>query len=188
MAPYKFLCAALIIPLISACISSPAKADPVRCDEEFFVYRGSSVDTLVRNAETILIASAEDFVPDTSNPPHEGYYIFVTSGTELKGSPGGQFQVWGSSPFATMPQYYVDITETHQNYDLDNLYGGTTGTVENDDGCFLNPRFLIGWRYLLLLEVNSEMAFEPINSPNIDQWYLAVRDAVARERAAERTE
>jgi hypothetical protein len=125
------------------------------------------------------LASAEEFVTDGSNPPYDGYYVFAP-GEELKGHYQRQIKVWGSEPYERIPQFYIDITEMHGIQDTNRLYGGTTGIIETKNGCFLNPRFSIGWEYLLILGVNSEMAFEPVHSPTLDEWYKSVKTAASK--------
>lgn len=166
---------------VSACASLPASADSKQnCSEIFFANRGASVNELVGQSDTILLATAEEFNLDNSNPPFDGYYTFISSGTVLKGDRFlSKARVWGSSPFQTIPQNYMDITAQHGAQDMEALYGGLTGIIETEDGCYFSPRFMMGWNYLLLLGVDSAMAYEPIHSPNLDEWYQAVNDATS---------
>ncbi len=181
MSIFTRLIALMLISGVSASASLPASADSKpNCSKSFFDNRGASVNELVGQSNTIMLASAEEFTLDNSNPPFDGYYTFMSSGTVLKGDRFlSKVKVWGSSPFQAIPQNYIDITAQHGALDMKGLYGGLTGIIETEDRCYFSPRFLIGWNYLLLLGVDSAMAYEPIHSPSMDEWYQAVNDATS---------
>jgi hypothetical protein len=80
----------------------------------------------------------------------------------------------GGLPYQVIPQHYIDITERHNNLDLSYVTSGSTGFIMHEGKCSLYPRFLIGYNYLVITGVQTTMAFEPINSTNIDKWFKAV--------------
>ena len=50
--------------------------------------------------------------------------------------------------------------------------------------CEVFPYFLEGYAYLVFLDVNHELAFEPINSIERDAWYQTVKNRAESLAAA----
>lgn len=157
-------------------------AGPSPCQEAAAKWRFRSVEDMVRSAEGIALVTATTFTYSESSLGFEGYYQFEMVG-ELSGEFAHDTKVYGGAPFETMPQSYIDITEVHDRLDVKRLTGGMTGFAERNGDCTVSPQFYLGYNYLIFLGVDSQMAFEPINSPQLDRWFQAVLELVTGDRS-----
>lgn len=164
--------------LILACIFlvNSAVASNLRCKGELIENRGISSTKLLQKAETAFLGKVSSYTFEKGHPIFSGFYT-VNVQAEIKGVELGQYKIWGDKPFDVLPQHYLDLTISHNSMNFDSLYGGTTGIIETKQTCILKPKFLIGYNYLILLGVKSELAFEPINSPQIDLFYKTILSA-----------
>ena len=166
--------------LFVGCAGGAANADSTPCSGEVIKNRGLSIEQIVASSTSIQLAYVEEYVVDGKNIPYTGYYR-ISPISELKGSSKASGVIWGLEPYAEVPQQYMDITEVHATIDPESVYGGHTAIVDYDGVCVLAPRFKLGWLYLIISGVQSEMAFEPINSPQLDAWYKQVESAASLE-------
>ncbi len=139
----------------------------------------STVKQIVGNADLVALLTVDKFTLDNSNKPFKGYYNFTVS-NELKGDWDSirKLKIWGGQPYKQLPQYYLDLTQQHNELDLNNISSGLTGFIDIGNTCELYPRFLIGYNYLIVTGVKTTMAFEPINSTSRDKWFNAVYDEI----------
>lgn len=159
-----------------SCSANDAQAKPRPCEGEYKTWRGASVQSIVDEAEFIAFAKASSFSDDKSNPPFQGYYTFAPQ-VELKGYLTVSEKVWGQRPYQEIPQHYIEITSSHNSVDPDRVFGGNVSINDSEGKCILMPRFKIGWNYLVITGVQSEMAYELINTTTDDKWFLAVKKA-----------
>ncbi len=163
-------CSVLLGIFCSAC-----NADIVPCQRQPIQNNGVTLSDLISTANVVALVKATSFTENSSQSSYTGYYQFQSVSTVL-GLFNPDKKIWGDVPYKEIPQQYIDITPTHNAIDFGNLYGeGMTEIVVDDKGnCNLMPRFKIGWNYLVLIGVDSTLAFEPINSPHLDQWFKKV--------------
>ena len=102
-----------------------------------------------------------------------GFYTLVVQ-DEIKNATKAEYKIWGLPPHENIPQYFFDLTLVHNNLNFDALYGGTTGIIEIENSCVLAPRMIEHWNYLVFLGVESELAFEPIHSPQFDLFFKKI--------------
>lgn len=169
---------------ISAGLSAPASAfHPIdECQAGYVAWEGRPLRDLVEHSSDIYLATAKTFTPDSSKEGFDGYYTFESTGTELKGGGQGIRKIYGRSPYEYPPQSYFSIDRNHQVLNIDSIYGGETFYIQDGDYCHLMPRFVIGYRYLIFIGIESRMSFEPIHSTTQDAWMSAVIKATVKSR------
>lgn len=161
--------------LVIAFLHSNLFAGNLHCKNKDEFLTGKSMAEIVAASSSISMATVVDFLSDNSKPPFKGYYKLSTDG-EIKGPLWqGHIKIWGDEPYARIPQYYIDLTARHKDINLNQVYSGLTGFALLENGnCILYPRFMVGYRYLVLVDVKHSIAYEPIHSTNIDKWYQSV--------------
>lgn len=142
--------------------------------------QGKSVKELVEKASIISYMEAVSFEEDDSVAPFDGYYQLGVR-WELKPNAVMGFRVLGLRPHKNFPQYFFDLTQRHELINVNKVTGGFTGTVIIDGKCTLAPRFVLGYNYLVFVGIESRMAFEPVHSPDLDKWALAVKEAAMED-------
>lgn len=135
------------------------------------------VSEIVNASDTIYMEVPIAFVPDASRTGHAGYYLISSTGTELKGGAQSVRRIYGQEPFSYIPQHYFTVDQRHSEISEDAIGDGFTGTNEN---CALSPRFVIGYRYLIMLGTESTMSFEPIHDSKNDRWFKLIETAIYR--------
>ena len=155
--------------------NSVCRADIMPCQGQAIKNKNVSVSDLISGANTIALVRVTSFTENSLQNLYSGYYQFQSISTVL-GLFNPDYKLWGGMTYKEIPQQYMDLTQTHNAIDFENLYGvGITEIRHDTNGsCSLMPRFKIGWNYLIITGVNSTLAFEPINSPNLDQWFKKV--------------
>ena len=136
-----------------------------------------SLDEMVEAADVVAFVRVADFTQDDSVSGFDGYYEFDLI-SDLMGELPIDFKLYGSEPYSSLPQAYIDVTAVHNHIDLDRMTGGLTGYLEQDGRCKLLPKFHIGFNYIAILGVQSRLAFEPIHSPHLDNWFISIRQIV----------
>lgn len=169
-----FVAAALIGSTCSIAAPLPCSSPEIRRDN------GISLEEMVRRAEFIVLATPYDFRLEDRRDGLAGIYTFTVM-SELKGRGVPDFEVPGMHPHDHLPQRYIDITEYHGTFDEAAVRLGGTFLSETDENCVLAPQFLLGYNYLLFVGLSSFSGFEPIHSPHLDAWYLAVRGEAAEQ-------
>ena len=166
---------------------SSRPVDP--CETGYVEWEDATLTELVAGSDTIFVATAREFVPDTSIEGFDGYYLMLSTGSELKGSPRGLAKIYGQEPYPYPPQIYFDIPHRHQEladrhreFGQISLPGGIADAAKIGTHCPLAPRLLIGYDYLVMLGTDSRLSFEPVHATRNDAWFLLVRDAVETER------
>lgn len=168
---------------------TPVSSRPVDpCETGYVEWEDATLTELVEGSDTIFLATAHEFVPDTSVEGFDGYYLMLSTGSELKGFPRGLAKIYGQEPYSYPPQIYFDIPNRHQEladrhreFGQISLPGGIADAAKIGTHCPLAPRFVIGYRYLIMLGTESQLSFEPIHAARNDAWFLLVRDAVEAE-------
>ncbi|MEQ3744865.1 MAG: hypothetical protein ABNH53_01340 [Henriciella sp.] len=151
-----------------------ASAESVPCRNGGLELRGVSAEQLFEQAEYVAYVTVSDFTEFVTEDDFDGEYT-ISPLLVFKGEEHHSQVVLGAAPYNTPPQFSFDITKTHSEMDYERLYGGTTGFIEKERVCTLNPKLVVGWNYLVFLGVHSEMAFEPIHSSHLDGWYQEIR-------------
>lgn len=169
----KILCCSI---LLSIFYINSAWASNLRCKGEIVENRGISSAKLFQKSETAFLGTIVSYTLAQGHPVFTGFYT-VNVQAEIKGVKLSNYKVWGEEPFEYLPQHYIDITQAHNDMNFEAMYGGTTGIIETKKGCILKPKFLIGYNYLVLLGVKTELAFEPINSVQSDLFYKSIMSA-----------
>ncbi|MEC8926133.1 MAG: hypothetical protein VYD07_09480 [Pseudomonadota bacterium] len=159
--------------LISIFSSNLAWASNLRCKGKIIENRGISSAQIYQKSQTIFLGKVASYTIEKGHSLFPGFYM-VDVLDEIKGVKLGTYKVWGERPFEYLPQHYIDITKSHNNMNFEALYGGTTGIVETDKECFIKPKLMVDYNYLILLGIQSELAFEPINSTQFDLFYKKI--------------
>ena len=182
------LCTAALASLGLSC--TPALSSPLNpCETGYVEWEDATLIELIQGSDTVLKATAYEFVPDTSREGFDGYYLMSSTGIELKGRPRGYTKIYGQKPYPYPPQIYFDIPNRHEQlanrhreFGQISLPGGIAGATKIGTHCPLAPQFVIGYDYLVMLGTESRLSFEPIHSSGSDAWFLLVYDAVEAER------
>ncbi|MEP0190384.1 MAG: hypothetical protein ABJE00_08235 [Erythrobacter sp.] len=153
-----------------------------KCKTGHVEWENSSVEEIVDASEKIFLGTVSTFVIDSSNSNFDGYYEIQSTGTELKGGPTYSVKVYGQKPYEYLPQSYLHIEDTHREISERDWLGGTgtTDIVKIGEHCPLNPRFVLGYRYLVMLGTDSRMSFEPVYSTRKNHWFKLVQSAARK--------
>ena len=101
--------------------------------------------------------------------------------SQLKGRPKLSFKAIGLPPFEQIPQHYLAMLEHHSLISVDNVteYGLSQPARNNSGGdCFFAPRMVVGYTYLVIGGVDSQVSYEMIPNKAVDDWYKMVRNAL----------
>ena len=183
----------LIAGLLALCaLAEPAHAlrslNP--CKTGYVEWSRQPLSKIVEGSHTIVLATVGEFVADTSRPGFEGYYTLYSTGVEVKGRPSGPIKVYGQAPYDYPPQIYFDIewrhnqiAANHKAHNQVTIPGGIAGTTNIDNHCPLAPKFVLGYRYLVMLGTESRLSFEPIHSGRArdDSWFALVQEMVENQ-------
>ncbi|MEM6475814.1 MAG: hypothetical protein AAF687_06575 [Pseudomonadota bacterium] len=180
--------------LIACLLALCALTEPVHalrslnpCKTGYVEWSRQPLSKIVEESHTIVLATAGEFVPDTSRPGFEGYYTLNSTGVVVKGRPKGPIKVYGQAPYDYPPQFYFDIEWRHKeivaNHKAHNQVstpGGVAGTTNVDNHCPLAPSFVRGYSYLVMLGTDSRLSFEPIHASRArdDAWFALVQEMV----------
>lgn len=172
---YRFALIFACLASVSMTAASAQQHRPVSCDRSLppFTYQGASLQSLVSDADAVIYARAVSFRADERSDGLDGEYEFQLHWA-LKGSPSRPITLAALRPYETVPQHYLDLTETHERFDPESVYSFSQTVVEGRRDCEASARFLIGFDYLIFLGLDSFVSFEPVHSPRLDAWYLAV--------------
>jgi hypothetical protein len=178
----------LLLALASCTDPALATRPQTSCQTGYVEWQDRPFSDLIAGSRAIFLATAQEFVPDTSVEGFDGYYLVSSTGTEIKGGAQGLVKIYGQVPYPYPPQIYFDIPNRHQEladrhreFGQTSLPGGISGVTNIGTHCPLAPRFVIGYQYLIMLGTESPLSFEPIHAARSDAWFLLVRDAVEAE-------
>lgn len=135
----------------------------------------TTVDQLIKASHGAYLVTVSGFAPSTGRD-FGNYQMSVIS--TIYGDEKQILDVRGFKPPLIPEQYYYDTTEHHSAFSHENLnenFGRGIIFEKLDGKCHTLPDFILGYTYLIFLNVDHELAFEPINSPVQDQWYLHVK-------------
>lgn len=159
--------------------SKATKPTVLRCEGEFYDNRNESLAALMKKSDYVVFGRVEKFEYD-----EDSIYIGEKSGTytlilqdEFYGEIPDKIKFHGREPYTTIPQFYFDITEQHSfiNFERAGGLGTTSYAFTHDEKCFAAPKLIVGYAYLVFGNLNSDIAYEPINSANIDPLFREVR-------------
>jgi hypothetical protein len=157
---------------------TPEREWSVTCDRSLppFSYQGAPLETLVADASSIVFARAVSFTPEARSDGLDGVYRFQRL-WNLKGVSTQPLTVSALRPYEHIPQYYLDLTDRHQNFDTDSVYSFSQTIVAGQRDCQASARFVLGYNYLIFVDLDSFVSYEPVHSIEDDAWYISVDQA-----------
>lgn len=152
---------------------------------------GRSVQQLVDAAEYIGLYTVIGAMPIVENDDIEivdfvRYRLEIVS--NVMGNSPRFIEIIGLRPFDRVPQVYFAVSDLHAGLDVGNpeVFGLATPVIHPITGkCEFVPQFLIGYSYLILGKVDSQINFEMIPSRGTDRWYRVVLDAVSSRKSTD---
>ena len=160
-----------------------AQAAPVSCTSANQPESWSrTLPEMVSASEQIVLAQAYSFEPQERSDGLDGVYTMAVL-AELKGGPASGIRIAGLAPHDFLPQSYIDVTARHNAFAAGEVPFGFTSIIEGDTSCRLAPKFMLGYNYLIFIDLEHHAGQQPVHSPQLDQWFRSVVTEIERQAA-----
>lgn len=160
------------------------------CSDNLGPNNGLTVDELIAKSSFVGLYSVRSANPTDdrvygSNERIYEYSLSISSPLDNRYVP--TIRLKGLAPYERVPPHYFATLRRHEGIPVDNPTPyGTTMLVKttSDEECVFLPRLVIGYTYLIIGGVNSQISHEFVSDASLDGWHNAVKTAIKNREIA----